>query len=194
MAVEYEVKFAAEQGAFDAIKGRYEKLLRPIAMETTYFDTPTGALSARRYTLRSRMENGVCICTLKTPAKVGRNEWETQCGDIQKAIPGLCRLGGPEELMALTAGGVVPICGAAFTRLAATLELEGAAVELALDAGVLLGAGRETPLMEVEVELKAGSPAVLEAFAKALAAEFGLKNQPLSKFRRALALTQSKQK
>ena len=74
------------------------------------------------------------------------------------------------------------------TRLAKTVELENCTVEIALDLGVLLGRGKELPLCEVEVELKAGSQEAAVAFAETLAAEHALEKEPLSKFRRALIL------
>ena len=157
-------------------------------METTYFDTPSGGLSARRFTLRTRLENGVSVCTLKTPAGNARNEWEILCDDIRKAIPVFLEMGCPETLAQITEEGLIPICGARFTRIAKTVTLEGGTVELALDRGCLTGGGREVPLCEVEVELKSGSEAVCDRFAAALAAEFSLILEEKSKFRRALAL------
>ena len=68
--------------------------------------------------------------------------------------------------------------------------LMGAAVELALDAGVLLGGGREAALCEVEVELKSGTEKAVSAYGEWLAGEFGLVPEKKSKFRRALALAE----
>ena len=90
--------------------------------------------------------------------------------------------------MELTAEGIVDICGARFTRLAASLTAEGCTLELALDRGVLLGGGREMPLCEVEVELKEGSEEGALAFARHLAETYGLRSEKKSKFRRALDL------
>ena len=100
----------------------------------------------------------------------------------------LCQAGADWELMRITAGGLVETCGARFTRLAATVEIPGGRVELALDQGVLLGRGREEPFAEVEVELKEGSDEAAVAFAKALAEEFHLTEEPRSKFVRAMTL------
>jgi len=88
----------------------------------------------------------------------------------------------------LTKQGLVEVCGARFTRLYKQLSVEGAVVELALDRGTLLGGGRELPLCEVEVELKAGTEDAAAAFAQTLAQKYGLQPEKRSKFRRALAL------
>ena len=189
MSIEFELKYAATAAAQEAIAAAFPADYHAIAMETTYFDTPNGGLSARHITLRRRLENGLSVCTVKTPTPgLARGEWECECDDITEAIPTLCGLGAPRELLLLTADGVIPICGAKFTRRAAQISAEGAELELALDSGILLGGGREIPLCEVECELKSGSPEAVLAFGKALSARFGLSAESKSKFRRALAL------
>ena len=190
MGIEFELKYRAEEGKIAAIAAKYGDFTS-ISMETTYYDTPARSLSPLHWTLRRRSENGKSVCTLKTPAPGGaRGEWETECGDILSAIPELCKLGAPIQLVAYTFDGVEQVCGAKFTRLAKTLVLESCTVELALDRGCLMGGNREEPLCEVEVELKAGSEEAAVAFATALAEEFGLIPERGSKYRRALALAQ----
>lgn len=189
MSIEFELKYAATEAVQAAIAATFPADYQTIAMETTYYDTPDGSLSSRHVTLRRRMENGVSVCTVKTPtATAARGEWECECDNIEDSILELCRLGAPKELLYLTANGIAPICGARFTRQAGLIRCEGATVELALDSGVLLGGGKEVPLCEVECELKSGSPEAVIAFGDALAQRFGLTVQNRSKFRRALAL------
>ena len=189
MGREFELKFAASEVAFRALEEKWEDFT-VISMETTYYDTPDGALSARHITLRRRMENAVSVCTVKTPiGGHGRGEWEQECDDIHAAIPQLCKLGATEELLALTCGGILPVCGAKFTRKAKLLVLEKCAVEIALDQGVLLGGDRQLPIREVEVELKDGSEEAAMAFAAELAKEYGLTPENKSKFHRAQLLS-----
>ena len=189
MGVEFELKYRATAPLLAQLRkdvSGEEQLLR---MQTTYYDTPSGQLSARHWTLRCRLENDVHICTLKTPTEgIGRKEWEVKCDDIQKAIEMLCKLGAPEELRLLTREGLIPICGARFTRVAKTLTLGDCVLELALDEGVLTGGERELPLCEVEIELKQGDPAACVAYAKMLQRAYGLVPEEKSKFRRALEL------
>ena len=182
------MKFGAEEAQQKAIAAKFGEF-RTIAISAAYYDTPDGALSARHITLRRRLENGVSVCTVKTPGENGaRGEWEVQQEDIGEAIPKLCKLGAPADLPRWTAGGLVHLCGAHFTRRAKQITLAGCTLELALDQGVLTGGGREIPLCEVEVELKSGSEEAAVAFADSLAAEFGLKREEKSKFRRASEL------
>lgn len=188
MGVEYELKFAASEPQQKAIREAFPGDVQEFAMETTYYDTADHALSQRHITLRRRYENGVSVCTLKTPAGNARGEWDCQCESIEEAIPTLCKLSGRAELSSLTAAGVVPVCGAKFTRQALLLTFPEFSAELALDKGILTGGGNEIPLCEVELELKSGGPDALEVYAKAFAARFGLKPEKKSKFRRAMDL------
>ena len=188
MGREFEVKYAATEADLEVLKARYPHL-RPIAMETTYYDNEAGDFSRLRWTFRRRMENGTSVCTLKTPAGGwGRAEFEAECEDILASVPLLRKAGAPAQLLLLTEHGVTPSCGAKFTRLAGLLEFPEFTAELALDEGVLLGGGKELPFTEVEVELKSGSEDALTAFAESLAAELGLKAEPRSKISRAQAL------
>ena len=192
MGKEFELKYAASAADLEKLKVRFSGL-RPIAMETTYYDNGQGDFSRLHWTFRRRMENGISVCTLKTPiAGHGRAEFEVECGDILESVPLLIRQGAPKELLMLVSRGITPACGAKFTRLAGLLELEDCTAELALDEGVLLGGGRELPFREVEVELKSGSEEAVTAFAEALAAELGLKSQPHSKVARARTLAANK--
>ncbi len=188
MGLEFELKFAAGEESFQRLKAQFGPF-SVLEMETTYYDTADGGLSARHITLRRRMENGRSVCTVKTP-KGGntRGEWEMEWDDILTAIPELCKLGAPEELLFLTQNGVEPVCGARFTRLFAPIELKNATLELALDKGILLAGEKTQPLQEVEVELKSGDAAQCTQYARALAAQFGLTPEPDSKYRRARRL------
>ncbi len=188
MGREFELKFSCSPDSFEALRQAYSDFIQ-IRMETTYYDTFDGRLSNYHWTLRRRMENEKSICTLKTPCPDGgRGEWEVESGSIMAAIPRLVQLGAPIDLMAFCVSGVAPVCGAKFTRLARTLAVPGATVELALDQGKLLGGNREAALLEVEVELKEGSDEAAIAFANELAARYGLVPEKRSKYRRGLAL------
>lgn len=191
MGIEYELKFRASDAIQAQLRQTEPGQERLYRMQTTYFDTPTGQLSARFYTLRTRLENDIAVCTLKAPAGGhGRGEWELECDDIHKAISELCKLGAPSDLEDLVKEGIEPICGARFTRVAKTVELPDCTVELALDKGILTGGGKEIPLCEVEVELKGGSQTACARYAQMLAAKLGMEPESKSKFRRALALYQ----
>lgn len=190
MGREFELKYAATEHILAAIAAQYPGGRR-FSMQTTYYDTAERALSARKMTLRIRQENSAFLCTLKTPLADGsRGEWEYPAQSIDEGIRGLLAVGAPRELAALTAAGVQAVCGARFTRTAIEVPTIDGIAELALDAGVLTGGARTVALWEVEVELKSGSEPATTAFARLLATQYGLKEEPQSKFHRALALAQ----
>ena len=189
MGREFEIKYAANEADLEFLKDRFPGVM-PIQMQTTYYDTPGKELSRLRWTLRRRMENGVSVCTLKTPAEgFGRNEWEAECDDLDYAVDLLIQKGAPKQLLFFAGnGGFVESCGAKFTRLAGTLEYNGTKLELALDRGILTGGGKELPFCEVEIELKEGREEDALAFAGRIAAARNLKIEPRSKVARASAL------
>ena len=190
MGMEFELKFAADPSQQSMLREAFGPW-QQIQMETTYFDTPSRSLSARQITLRRRMENGVSVCTVKTPLPGNaRGEWECHHDSIEASLAQLLQLGAPREITQLATEGLQPYCGAKFTRSACEITLSGATAELALDHGLLLGSGREIPLCEVEVELKSGSEEAVIAFATQIAQQYCLRPEGKSKFRRAMELAE----
>ena len=188
MGREFELKYAATEQVLNAVASQYGPG-RKIQMETTYFDTRDHALSAACMTLRLRRENEETVATLKTSLADGsRGEWECAATDIESAMATLLALGAPEDLKELTQSGVIPVCGARFTRIAVELPIADGMAELALDRGILMGGGQEAPLCEVELELKSGSEEALLTLARQLETIYHLQPEADSKFRRAMAL------
>ena len=188
MGREFELKYRADAASLAKIREKFGEFT-PFSMETAYYDTEDGLLNRLHWTLRRRYENGESVCTLKTPAAGGgRGEWEVHAPDIAAALPMLKQLDTPEGLRIFTAECLVLSCGARFNRLAKTVAIPGAVVELALDQGVLLGGGQERAFAEMEVELKEGSEEAAVSFAQALAEEFSLEPEKRSKHARAVAL------
>lgn len=160
-------------------------------MATIYYDTADRALSARKWTLRLRQENFDLIATVKTPAGEDhtRGEWSCPAQSIEEAVPMLIECGAPKELAELTANGVQPLCLARFSRRAAQVKFaDGTICELAGDVGAVCAGQKESPICEIEVELKEGDSETAKAFADELCERFSLKEEPLSKFQRAAAL------
>lgn len=188
MGREFELKYGLTETAKEEIREKYGPF-HAISMETTYYDTPDRSLSAQRWTLRRRLENGISVCTLKTPLPDGsKGEWETVCNDIAEGVPGLIALGAPNALAERTASGLVEICGARFTRLARDVTFGASRLELALDEGILFRRENQAKLLELEVELKEGRDEDAVAFMQILAAKYGLHPENKSKFKRAMEL------
>ena len=125
MGVEFELKFRATDTQLAAIRSDYPEAEEIFQMATTYYDTPDGSLAARWFTLRHRQENDRHVCTLKVPVdEIGRGEFEVDCPCIEDALDELCKLSGIAELPDLLSSGLVPVCGAKFTRIAKTLTVD----------------------------------------------------------------------
>lgn len=186
MGREFELKYRLTAEQLESLREKYGPF-STLRMETVYYDTPSRALGKLRWTFRRRMENDTPVCTLKSPAENGaRGEWEVPCDAIADAPAKLIALGAPADLAAIVSEGVVPTCGARFTRLYTPIRHGSSLLELALDQGVLLNGSLEIPFMEAEVELKEGADADATAFAQSLAEAFSLIPEPKSKFQRAL--------
>lgn len=189
MAIEFELKFRADDAALAAIAAAYPQQHHHFDMQTTYYDTPSAALSARHYTLRRRMENDESVCTLKCPAEgLGRQEIELCCQDIHAAISYFSEHGAPEDFSTLVQEGLLPVCSASFHRIAILVTQPDCVLEIALDKGSLSGGDKTIALCEVEVELKEGAPQAAVSFARVLAQLYNLTPEKHSKFRRAHAL------
>ena len=185
MGREFELKYAATPEQQQAICDQFDGWTE-IGMETTYYDTADQELSAKKCTLRCRLENGIAVCTLKTPGSgLGRGEWDVLDQWSSETVAKLFAAAAEQPISFDT---LVAVCGARFTRLAKTVALPECTVEIALDRGILMGGGREIPLCEVEVELKSGSEAAAATWAEQLAGRYGMQPERSSKFRRASLL------
>ena len=197
MGKELEIKLAAPgQAALAAVcaDARVETARcgswQEISMETDYLDTPERAISARKWMLRRRMENGEAVYTMKTPGSgLARGEWESRKENLREAVHEMVRAGAPEALEQLVRGGVERVCGVSFVRRTAELALEGGTrCMLCADSGQFLGGARRRPFYEVELELRTGDVQPVLAFAAALCASCGLHEEKKSKFVRAAEL------
>lgn len=191
MGLEYEIKLVpTEEKYFLLLETSFQEAGTHFDMATTYYDTPDRALQKKSITLRKRLENGKAVCTLKTPAELGRNEYETERDTIEDAIGELCRLANAPDLEVLLKAGVEPVCGAKFHRIARRLTLTDGVVEVCIDRGELTGGGKTAPILEVEIELIEGSPAGVQRNAAALCAAYHFKEEKKSKYVRAYALAE----
>lgn len=153
---------------------------------STYFDTPEQDLRKAGLSLRIRKIGIRRIQTVKAESKAmaglfARPEWEMAIRQDQPVsddhhmplrtmVPGL-------QLEKLSA-----IFKIVVTRQKRSIMQDGARIELVFDKGEIQAGGTITPINEVELELKAGSPAALFALARTLG---GLAPLQLSSFSKA---------
>ncbi|MFN9679200.1 MAG: CHAD domain-containing protein [Betaproteobacteria bacterium] len=145
-------------------------------VDSVYFDTAARALARAGLALRLRRQARPWLQTLnnvcRSPAIASRDEWEVPvaAGRLQfAALPAAARA-------QLRAAGVAsarplrPVYRTRFRRSAWTVERDAATVELALDVGQIVAGAQREPILELELELKAGPAAALPALARAIMA------------------------
>ncbi|MET0337685.1 MAG: CYTH domain-containing protein [Caulobacter sp.] len=163
---EIELKFEVERVAFDIVKAAFPDIdFSEKQLVSTYFDTHDQALRRAGLTLRVRTGDGGSKQTLKGPGSGGsilaRDEWEAASGDapddaflMDTPAPGILR-GKP----------IMPLFRIENRRVKGLIELPQGTVEIALDDAVAVTDDRRQPFLELELELKSGSEAALEAVA-----------------------------
>ena len=164
-------------------------------LNTVYFDTPKLRLHQAGFSLRVRAEGDRRIQTLKHEGQAAaglfeRPEWSV---DIDGDKPDLTRIDRKAVAPALPADGlraarVEPIFRTEVDRTTWRVHSIAAVIEIALDDGRVVSNGRAEPLIELELELKDGSPSELFKLARALGPEHGLRLGVLSKSERGYTL------
>lgn len=164
-------------------------------LQATYFDTPDGRLRAARWTLRCRTADGSPVATLKGPGP--RVAGLRARVEHELALPAVARPGHPLPpglLMPLRDAGLAlerwpeELFGTDVRRTVAGLDVNGARLELAIDVGLVRAGDHRAPVAEVELELRAGSPAALVRAAGQLAERLPVRPGGRAKAARGLQL------
>jgi triphosphatase len=159
---------------------------------STYFDTPEQDIRKAGLSLRIRKIGTKRIQTVKAESKAmaglfARPEWEMAIRQDQPVIDDhhmpLRTLVPSLQLERLSA-----IFRIVVTRQIRSIVQDGARIELVLDRGEIQAGGAITPINEVELELKAGSPEVLFGLARTLGGLAPLQLITLSKAQRGYDL------
>lgn len=164
-------------------------------LASIYFDTDDFVLKSQAIALRVRRSGRQWIQTVKGGGSVQgglhqRDEWEAPVAhgtpDFTKITdPGLIALFSDEALRQR----LHPVFVTEFNRTVWLLETEtGDQVEMALDRGEIHAGQSIATICEVELELKAGSPAALYELALALQEDMPLSPENASKAERGYAL------
>ncbi|MCE5181053.1 MAG: CHAD domain-containing protein [Betaproteobacteria bacterium] len=162
---------------------------------STYFDTDDFALKNQDIALRVRRDGRRWIQTVKAGGSVQlglhqRPEWEAPVAgnapDFTKITdPGLARLFAAEKLRQR----LHPAFVTEFSRTIWLLKTaSGDRIEMALDRGEIRAGQEQSPISEVELELKAGSPAALFELALVLQETVPLCTENASKAERGYLL------
>ena len=195
---EYELKFRLEPG--DAGRLAAHPILAAAmpernvsAIVSTYFDTPDGALQARRLSLRVRRAADGTIHTLKRAGGsfVDRDEWERADPAGTPAVTWLRETpAGAIFRKTRIARTLGPRFTVAVTRTRILIRGKDSLIEGALDQGTIRTATRTLPVDEFELELKRGRPEAVRALARSLATALPLTLSLASKAERGSGLAE----
>ncbi len=193
--MEIEMKFGLEAGQSARLR-RHPMLagIRPGRRElfSQYLDTPDFALMKRGVAFRLRRVGYHWVQTLKAEARAvgaltSRPEWEMAVAGNQPDFAVL-----PPEALTWLAGidtsRIGPVFVTEFRRAAWRIERAGAVAELALDLGEIRAGEAASPIAEVEIELKAGTPDFLFDLADELLGQIHLTVEPRGKAERGYRL------
>ncbi len=160
---------------------------------STYYDTPDFALRGRGVSLRVRRSEGRHVQTVKSRDGAGdfasRSEWECDVASDTLDTEALARDPAALRAVAPDLDRVGPVFVTDVERTIRTLTLDGkTTVEVALDEGEVRAGDRQTPLGEVELELKGGPAGPMLRLAVELARRASLRIGPEAKSERGYAL------
>jgi inorganic triphosphatase YgiF len=198
---EVELKLELPPGEIEAF--RHTPVLgdparRPVDQLTTYFDTDKGELRKAGYSLRLRRKGKSCHQTVKQRGAdsggfSSRAEWETRVETPQLDF---------EALKATPVGKLLTkrdmrkrLALVSETRVRRTtwlIPLGASEIELILDEGRVVSDGRESPISEIELELKRGVRADLFALAQMLGEGLTLRMGVMSKSERGFRLLEDR--
>lgn len=165
-----------------------------LKLAANYFDTAGNDLAKEKVAYRVRRENEVWVATIKSGGgdQGGlhqRMEWNVEVKSGAADLSVFARTAINKALLArLAKKQLFPVVQTTFVRLAFVLSFEGSIIEAALDQGTITAGGKQVPILEVELELKEGSPAHLLALGARLAQQYPLVPERKSKFLRGLLL------
>jgi inorganic triphosphatase YgiF len=159
-------------------------------LHAIYFDTPDCALAAGGVSLRIRRSGDRHVQTVKADGDgatglFSRNEWEI---DVADAVP-LLDDGNPvAALLGDAVDTVEPLFHVQVERRKWMMHDGGVEIELVLDRGLISAQDRQTPVCEIELELKSGDPAALFDLARRIAAEHPVRPGVMTKSERGYRL------
>ncbi|MBA4091924.1 MAG: inorganic triphosphatase [Sphingobium sp.] len=163
------------------------------ALHATYFDTPDHQLGKRGMSLRIRRSGRRRVQTVKADGRDGaglfaRDEWEMP---VRGAKPVLDARTPVVALLGEAVAEVDKLFTVDVQRRTWAVTQDNATIELVLDRGAIMVAGREQAICEIELELKAGEPAALFALARRIDADIAVRPGVLSKAERGYRLTEA---
>ncbi|MDR1854170.1 MAG: CYTH domain-containing protein [Azoarcus sp.] len=200
MALEIELKLSFAATALPAVLAHpliadAPRVGEPEVLDSTYYDTPTHALQARRMALRLRRQGETTVRTVKcdAPSRDGlaaRPEWEIpwqgqfEFSDIDDPAAAAALAAAKNQLQ--------PVFRTRFRRDTRVIEPRaGARILVMIDTGAVEAGEASEPICELELELAAGEAGDLVRLAAELRAALPLTPANVSKAARGYRLAAS---
>lgn len=185
---EFELKFQVPRERAAEVEAALQRgTVERTRLRARYFDTPDQALARQGLVLRLRQEGREHVQTAKGPGRGGfeRLEHNVPLAAAADRPDTALHQGHPvgKALCAALADGarLQPVLETDIVRRTRVLKASGTAVEIALDEGRIRAGGASVPVLELEFELKEGSPATLVELAQRWCEQHGLWLDPQSK-------------
>jgi inorganic triphosphatase YgiF len=200
--LETELKFEVDAAGARALGEHLQlpSLGQPRKLLSVYYDTPETDLRDHGLTLRVRDDGVRRVQTVKQSALGGngfhRGEWECPLppgagGDLAPDLDAAARTPLGDVLSRRELAFLRPVFEVEVKRITRSVEIDGAIIEIALDRGCARAEGRRSPIGEVELELKIGSPRALFTLARECASIARLELCFISKAARGYALLEA---
>ncbi len=201
METEIELKFFVTPEFSDTLKSKVaeQKVLQHSCRElgNTYFDTPDNWLRKHDIGLRIRRYDDVFVQTVKTSGRVvaGLHQRPEFNAEHTSNQPDLSL--HPQDIwpfdkeVQVLQQEIEPIFSTNFQREQWLVGMpDGSQIEVAFDQGLVVAGEQESPICEVELELKSGQTESLFTLARTLSDKGGMRLGNLSKAARGYRLAQ----
>jgi triphosphatase len=170
MAIEVELKLAITQEAAETIaaSGVFSGGSTTTTQRSVYFDTPDHQLFEAGLTLRIRTSGSKRIQTIKAgdgraSGLFARSEWERPVENDEPIIDEKTPI---RTLIGDDCNNLSPVFEVHVERKTWHITEGDAVIEVVLDRGHVVADGRQSPICEIEIELKQGNPNALFALAR----------------------------
>jgi inorganic triphosphatase YgiF len=160
------------------------------ALRSIYFDTPEFDLRAAGVALRVREADGRRVQTIKQAGGdlITRGEWETEVETMAPDFGATLDTPLDDALPRADRDRLGPVFEVRVDRAERRIQVGEGVVEMALDRGQVHAGGRDSPVCELELELKSGAPAAVFDLARSLSGDAILDLAFTSKAERGYAL------
>lgn len=197
MSREIELKLELSKAAMDTLL-RSDLLAGPsedVSQRDIYFDTPDQKLRNAGFSLRIRQAGGVRTQTIKAtaPGTAGlfaRPEWERIVDDDHPVLDHEAPI-ATAPWPVFSADELAPLFIVEVQRKRWLHRENGSEIEIALDEGLVVAGDRQSPVLELELELKDGRTSDLFLAARRLEAGVGGRIGELSKSEKGYRLIAS---